>query len=161
MHLCFQRLDHTRDYTMDDLKYFVQDMVNRHIITELEGKSINVYKLSDYTKSNLWQELKKAKKVYKEQPFYINLKSNEIYKDGSDENVLVQGIIDLYYINSNDEVILVDYKTDWVEEGQEQSLVDKYKKQLELYASALEKSLEREVSKKYIYSVRLNKMIEC
>lgn len=161
MHLCFQRLDHTRDYTMEDLKAFVQDMVNRNIITELEGQNINVYKLADYTKSNLWYEIKKAKRVYKEQAFYINLKSNDIYKDGSDENVLVQGIIDLYYVNSNDEVILVDYKTDWVEEGQEKSLVEKYARQLEIYSSALEKSLEKKVSKKYIYSVRLNKMIEC
>lgn len=161
MHLCFQRLDHTRDYTRADIDNFVKDLVDRNIITELEGNAINKFKLAEYTKSNLWHELKVAKKVYKEQPFYINLKSNEIYKDDSNENVLVQGIIDLYYINSNNEVILVDYKTDWVEEGEEQGLVDKYTKQLEIYANALEKSLEQKVAKKYIYSVRLNKMIEC
>ena len=161
MHLCFQRLDHTREYTRADIDNFVDDLVKRNIITELEGNAINKYKLAEYTKSNLWYELKKAKKVYKEQPFYINLKSGEIYNDDSNENVLVQGIIDLYYINNNDEIILVDYKTDLVEEGEEQNLVDKYKKQLELYARALEKSLDKNVSKKYIYSVRLNKMIEC
>ena len=161
MHLCFQRLDHTRDYTRADIDNFVKDLVDRNIITELEGNAINKFKLVEYTKSNLWHELKVAKKVYKEQPFYINLKSGEIYNDDSNENVLVQGIIDLYYINNNDEIILVDYKTDWVEEGEEQSLVNKYTKQLELYARALEKSLDQNVSKKYIYSVRLNKMIEC
>ena len=161
MHLCFQRLDHTRDYTRADIDNFVKDLVDRNIITELEGNAINKYKLAEYTKSNLWYELKQAKKVYKEQPFYINLKSGEIYNDDSNENVLVQGIIDLYYINNKDEIILVDYKTDWVEEGEEQSLVNKYTKQLELYARALEKSLDQNVSKKYIYSVRLNKMIEC
>ena len=161
MHLCFQRLDHTRDYTRADIDNFVKDLVDRNIITELEENAINKFKLVEYTKSNLWHELKVAKKVYKEQPFYINLKSGEIYNDDSNENVLVQGIIDLYYINNNDEIILVDYKTDWVEEGEEQSLVNKYTKQLELYARALEKSLDQNVSKKYIYSVRLNKMIEC
>ena len=161
MHLCFQRLDHTREYTKADIESFVRDMVDRKIITELEGKNINISKILEYTKSVLWQDLKRAKSVHKEQPFYINLKSGEVYNDDSNEDILVQGIIDLYYVNSNDEIILVDYKTDWVQEGQEFTLVDKYKKQLEIYSSALEKSLEKEVSKKYIYSVRLNKMIEC
>ncbi|MBQ3408713.1 MAG: helicase-exonuclease AddAB subunit AddA [Clostridia bacterium] len=161
MHLCFQRLDHQKVYTRANIEEFVHEMVSKNIITELEGKSININQLIEYTKSNLWQELKKAKKVYKEQPFYINLKSKDVYKDESDENILVQGIIDLYYINNNNEVILVDYKTDWVEKGQEQSLVDKYRKQLEIYEKALEKALEDKVAKKFIYSVRLNKMIEC
>ena len=161
MHLCFQRLDHTREYTKADIESFVRDMVDRKIITELESKSISINKLLEYTESNLWYELKNAKCVYKEQPFYINLNSNEVYNDGSNENVLVQGIIDLYYINKKSKIILVDYKTDWVQEGQEFTLVDKYKKQLEIYSSALEKSLDKPVTKKFIYSVYLNKMIEC
>ena len=161
MHLCFQRLDHKSTYSRADIENFIRDLVNRKIITELESKSINVNKLVEYTKSNLWYELKNAKSVYKEQPFYINLKSGEVYNDGSNENILVQGIIDLYYINKENDIILVDYKTDWVQDGQEIALVDKYKKQLEIYSSALEKSLDKPVSKKYIYSVCLNKMIEC
>ena len=32
-----------------------------------------------------------------------------------EEKILVQGIIDLYYINQQDELILVDFKTDYVE----------------------------------------------
>lgn len=55
---------------------------------------------------------KKCKRVHKEQPFYIGLKSQEVYGNNSDDNILVQGIIDLYYINSKGEIILVDYKTD-------------------------------------------------
>ena len=61
---------------------------------------------------------------------YINTK--EIYNTENSENILVQGIIDLYYINQNDELILVDYKTDYTQdEGKD--LVDKYKVQLEIY----------------------------
>ena len=70
--------------------------------------------------------------------------------------VLVQGIIDLYYINENNEIVLVDYKTDYVENGNENGLIEKYKKQLELYKIALEKSLNKKVVKTIIYSVYLN-----
>ena len=160
MHLCFQKLNHAKDYTRADIQNLIQDMVNRQIITKLEVESININKLIEYTKSTLWQELKQAKKVFKEQPFYINLKAKDIYSNNSDDNILVQGIIDLYYINQKDEIILVDYKTDFVNPGEEQILSAKYKKQLEIYQNALEQALEKKVSKKYIYSVYLNKMIE-
>ena len=43
-----------------------------------------------------------------------------------------------YYINKNDELVLVDYKTDYVPENDETSLKDKYTSQLEIYKRALE-----------------------
>ena len=113
-----------------------------------------------YTQSVLFKQLSKAKKVYKEQPFYINITSDEIYGNGTKDNILVQGIIDLYYINENDEVVLVDYKTDYVENGKENDLVKKYEKQLEIYKRALEEALEKKVDKIFIYSVYLEKLVE-
>ena len=73
----------------------------------------------------------------------------------------MQGIIDLYYINQNDEIVLVDYKTDRVNQGEENKLTEKYSKQLEIYTKALSQALNKIVDKKFIYSVYLNKMIEC
>ena len=160
MHLCFQKMDENKEYTRASLNEFIESMVNKKIITKLEADSINISKLEEYTKSTLWAELKKAKKVYKEQPFYINLKAKDIYNNGSDDNILVQGIIDLFYIDSNGKIILVDYKTDWVNQGEEQKLVEKYVKQLSIYKDALEQALGQEVYKKYIYSVHLNKLLE-
>ena len=159
MHLCFQRLDESKNYTMEQIKEFVQNLVNRNIITKQESYEINITKLYEYTKSNLWQELKNAKEVHKEQPFYINLKSQDVYGNSSNDNILVQGIIDLYYINSKGEIILVDYKTDRINNGEEQKLIEKYSKQLEIYQKALEQSLQKNVSRKYIYSVTLGKEI--
>ena len=159
MHLCFQRLDESKNYTMEQIKEFVQNLVNRDIITKQESDAINITKLYEYTKSNLWQELKNAKEVHKEQPFYINLKSQDVYGNSSNDNILVQGIIDLYYINSKGEIILVDYKTDRINNGEEQKLIEKYSKQLEIYQKALEQSLQKNVSRKYIYSVTLGKEI--
>jgi len=159
MHMCFQKLDESKNYTKEMLQQMVDDLVNRKIITALEGKAINMYKLYSYTKSELFNQIRNAKKVYKEQPFYINLTANEIYDNGLYDNILVQGIIDLYFINEKGEVVLVDYKTDYVENGKENELVDKYKKQLEIYQKALEQSLGKSVDKCYIYSVYLEKLI--
>ena len=160
MHLCFQKLDEHKEYTKQMLQELVDDLVRRKLITKLESEAINMYKLYSYTKSDLFKQLKNAKKVYKEQPFYISLTADEVYGNGIDDNILVQGIIDLYFINQEGEIVLVDYKTDYVEKGKENELVEKYRKQLEIYKKALEQALRRNVDKCYIYSVYLEKLIE-
>ena len=97
-----------------------------------------------------------AKEVQREKPFYINIPAKEIYKDDLEENVLVQGVIDLYYISSDGELVLVDFKTDYVENRDEKILIDKYKVQLDLYKRALSQALNRNVDRVYIYSTYLD-----
>ncbi len=160
MHLCVQKLNEKLEYDYNKIKELVQDLKEREIITESEMNAISIGKLLDYTKSSLWNKLKNAKEVKKEQPFYINISSKEVYQTEEDENILVQGIIDLYFIDENDKLILVDYKTDYVENGQENSLKEKYKEQLELYKRALESSTNKKVDNVIIYSLYLQKELE-
>ena len=75
-----------------------------------------------------------------------------------DETILVQGIIDAYFIEDG-KIILVDYKTDRVRKGQEQKLIDLYHVQLEDYAEALERMTGMKVKEKFIYSFTLQKEI--
>ncbi len=160
MHLCVQKLNEKLEYDYNKIKELVQDLKEREIITESEMNAISIGKLLDYTKSSLWNKLKNAKEVKKEQPFYINISSKEVYQTEEDENILVQGIIDLYFIDENDKLILVDYKTDYVENGQENSLKEKYKEQLELYKRALESRTNKYVDNVIIYSLYLQKELE-
>ena len=153
MHLCVQKLDESKDYTKVEIEEFVQNLYKESIISELELKSINVQVLYEYTQSELWKDLKNAKRIYKEQPFYINVSAKEIYEEADQEKILVQGIIDLYYINKDDKLILVDYKTDYIKSGDEKELELKYKVQLELYKKALEEALGRKVDKAIIYAL--------
>lgn len=158
MHLCIQKLNEKEEYTLEKLKEMTEMLQAKAIITELEKKAINIPKLYEYTKSHLWKELKEAKQIEKEKPFYINLSAKELNPNNPDEMVLVQGVIDLYYISKQDELILVDYKTDFVKE--ENELILKYQEQLKIYQRALEKALNRKVNHIYLYSVYLNKEIE-
>ena len=159
VHLCLQRIDERQDYNIEDLKKLVQGLVFNEIITEKEAESIDVNILYKYVKSELFEELRQAKKIYKEQPFYINVPVKELYKDVGDtqEKILVQGIIDLFFINNKDELVLIDYKTDYVEKGKESVIKERYKVQLELYENALEKSYNKKVSRAQIYLAQLRK----
>lgn len=160
IHLCMQNLDEKVDYNLIKVKELINSLVEKQIITKIEADNINPFKILEFTKSEIWRELKTAKLIEREKPFYLNIPANTIYNEEIEETILVQGVIDLYYVNKNNELILVDYKTDYIEKNKKYELVNKYKKQLELYQEALEQSFNKKVSKKYIYSTCLGETIE-
>lgn len=160
IHLCMQNLDEKVNYNLIKVKELINSLEEKQIITKIEAENINPFKILEFTKSDIWRELKTAKLIEREKPFYLNIPAKIIYNEEIEETILVQGIIDLYYVNENDELILVDYKTDYIEKNKEYELVNKYKKQLELYQKALEKSFNKRVDKKYIYSTCLGEAIE-
>ena len=95
--------------------------------------------------------------LYREQPFVLGLPAEELNeKFPSDELVLIQGIIDVYF-EEDGEIVVADYKTDRVDNGEE--LVKKYEKQLEYYARAINQLTGKNVKQKIIYSFRLHKEI--
>ena len=159
VHLCIQKLNSKKDYSLQDLQDLIQDLAKRNIILEYEANSIPIVALQNYVKSDLWQELKQAKEIRKEAPFYLYLPANRVNeKYPEQDKILVQGVIDLYFIDKNDKLVLVDYKTDYVQKGEEKQLIEKYKEQLNLYKEALEKALSRKVDKIMIYSTYLGEI---
>lgn len=151
VHLCIQRLDERKDYELKDIQNMILNLVEKEIITQNEADAIDVNLIYQYTKSQLFEELRKAKEVHKEQPFYINIPAKDVVSEAenSKNNILVQGIIDLYYIDKNDNLVLIDFKTDYIsnEPNAKEKILDKYKVQLEIYKTALEQALNRKTSK--------------
>lgn len=157
IHLCMQHLNINEEYTEQKVKDLIENLLFKKKISSVEAENIDINKILNFTKLSLWQEVRKAKLVEREKPFYSTVSVKDIYGNDIYEEILVQGIIDLYYINEQDELILVDYKTDYVTE--ENELIEKYSKQLELYKKALQEALNKDVSKIYIYSTCLDKEI--
>ena len=158
IHLCLQKLDLKRNYNMSDIVDLINKLEYQNIITNQERKSININKIKNFVDSEFAERIRNAKFIEKEKPFYTYVKAKDIYNNSSEENILVQGIIDLYFIEKNGNVVLVDYKTDYV--TNENELIEKYKTQLELYKNALEKSLNKKIKDTFIYSVYLGKEIK-
>ena len=95
--------------------------------------------------------------LHTEQPFVIRIPAKDLglgYESG--EPVLVQGIIDAYFTEP-DGIVIVDYKTDYVEDKKE--LLEKYQKQLVYYGIALERLTGQRVKEKVIYSFCLREEI--
>ena len=95
--------------------------------------------------------------LFREQPFVLGIEASRVNPSfPEEETMLVQGIIDAYF-EEEGELVLVDYKTDRVSE--EQELTDRYKVQLDLYERALEQITGKKVKEKLIYSVSLRKTV--
>ena len=77
--------------------------------------------------------------------------------DSTTEKVILQGIIDAF-IMEEDGIILVDYKTDRVKDGEE--LRNRYQKQIDLYSEALEQILGKKVKRRVLYSFSLGEEVD-
>ena len=161
IHLCMSKLNVKENYDLQKIKDFISDLEINKFLSTKEAESIDPNQILNFTKSKIWIDLKQAQEVYKEKPFYINIPAKEIYENENlKSNILVQGIIDLYYVDKYGKIILLDYKTDYIQAGDEEKLIKRYKIQLDLYKRALEQALGKKVEKTYIYSVCLGKEIE-
>ena len=154
MHLVMQKLDLDKDLSLEGIKEQIKDMVDREILTEEQAKEVNIHKIEGFFKTSLGERMLSSKNVKREVPFHIKLSSREIYKDLPEEYenefIQVQGIIDCFF-EEEDGLVLIDYKTDYVQEGKVEEIKERYKVQIELYSKALENITGKKVKEKYIY----------
>ena len=124
---------------------------------------LNQEKLKRFLDSPLGQLFAKAYKentLYREQHFMQEVEYEKLFpEDGGDdvEKVILQGIIDAF-IMEEEGIILVDYKTDRVKDGEE--LRNRYQKQIDLYSEALEQILGKKVKRRVLYSFSLGEEVD-
>lgn len=126
------------------------------------AKKMRMNTLLRFAKTKLYSRMQKAELagvLRKEQPFVIGMDSGEVREDWpSGELIMVQGIIDAFF-EEDGEIVLVDYKTDRVPEGEEpyKMFSNRYGKQMALYARALEQLTGKKVKEKIIYALGVGK----
>ncbi len=132
------------------------------LLREEERNCLKPQKFDRFMQSVLGKRMQQAAKrgaLRREQQFMLEIPVKELYPEmESEETVLVQGIIDACF-EEDGEWVLVDYKTDYVRYGMGQTLVDRYRVQLEQYARALEQLTGMKVREQIIYSFALDKHI--
>ena len=89
-------------------------------------------------------------KPIKEKEFIMETTLKEIGISNSDKKVIVQGIVDLFCMGEKN--VLIDYK--FSSEKDENILINRYKKQIELYQLAIEKAFDKKVDERYILSLK-------
>lgn len=159
-HRVMELLDFSNCENVQTVLDKMQVQIEEKRLEEEYIKLISKDKLSKFLESDLAKRMKKAsdeKKLYREQPFVLGLAANRVEASfPADEKLLIQGIIDAYF-EEDGQIVLVDYKTDSIKSPEE--LSSRYETQVEYYKEALEKLTGKKVKETILYSFALNKTV--
>jgi ATP-dependent helicase/nuclease subunit A len=119
-------------------------------IPEEKAEFVDAGSIARFLSSGVAERARHSTRMLAEAPFCLKVSAKELSLADSDENVIVQGVIDMCFVEDGQWVI-VDYKTDSVKKGQELAAAEKYKTQLMLYEKALCAITGMSVKEKIIY----------
>ena len=162
MHHVMQRLDFTAADTVRQVEAQLLELQKKKQISEEEISLLNIPAIVHFFRTDIGKRAADAARrgqLYREKQFVIGVPASDIRPQwDKEEMVLVQGIIDAWFYEG-DQIVLLDYKTDRVLKGQEQKLKERYQAQLDYYAKALKQTTGHEVKEKIIYAFSLQEGI--
>ena len=124
-----------------ELAKILEEMVASSVFTGEEGAAISTGEAAAYFRSPLGVRMLASPGVRREWGF-------NLYRE--ERNLLVQGVIDCAFLEG-DEWVLVDYKTDRVEDTK--AFTDEYRPQLKWYAEAIRDLTGKPVKETWLYSL--------
>ena len=161
-HKVMEELDYDNVDSEEAIRQQLLSLEHSGKLDHESASSVRVNQVAWFASSRLGKRMQaawKRKKLWREQPFVMSVPACEHHPEwGDTEQILVQGIIDAFFEEDRG-LVLVDYKTDYVEKGEEEKLINRYQKQLWYYARALERVRNLPVKEAYIYSFRLGKAL--
>ncbi len=133
-------------------------LVEQGKLTSRQADGVDESAVAAFFKSDLCAEILKAKRVIREGKFIYELPVSEIDSEcNGDETVILQGVADCVLFDDAG-ITVVDFKTD--RNIDEKELIDRYTKQLQLYARAFSANYSMPIKRCLIYSFWLNKTVE-
>lgn len=148
-HLILQHIDYKLDKSLV-INRTIDSLIDRKLLDREIIDSLEISKIQNFVDSDLFARITASKKVFREEAFVIKM-------DIKGESVLVQGIIDLYFIE-DDKIVLVDYKSDKISRPLKH-YKSIYEAQIKLYEEALTKMSKYEVKESLLYFMDVDKVI--
>lgn len=140
------------------LKEFLQRETVSLRLTEEYAKAVSLPKILNFLEQELAYRMWRAQEqglLYREQPFVLGIDAKRLDPDLPEgEKVLIQGIIDVFFIEDG-EIVLLDYKTDVIDSLE--ALWNRYNVQIQYYEEALTKLMQMPVKERILYSFYLEK----
>ena len=144
----------------------LQNIKEYRILSQEEFDNINnkddIEKITNFINSELIKLVAKSEFCQTEIAFTTAKKAKELYDDSeSDIDVILQGVVDLFIKISDEEAIIVDYKTDHVtSRNGEEVLRDRHREQLRIYKEAVAEYYKLNNIRTFVYSYVLSSLIE-
>ena len=167
IHFIFEIIDIDKLKTAENLKSEIdnqiREFIDKKMLKQEEVDNIDINYIYNFFNSKIGKKLLNSKKIYRELPFNLALKAKDITSKwiDSEEEILVQGIIDLTFETEDGAMILVDYKTNhYNNEDEKKELLKGFEVQLNYYKKAISTLLNKKVKHSYIYFLSKNEIEE-
>ncbi|MBO4219657.1 MAG: UvrD-helicase domain-containing protein [Clostridia bacterium] len=144
-------------------------LLDNGFITGEMANLVRKDEIEKFVSSGLFSEIAAAKRIWREQKFTVFLDASMFSADPEirSERLLVQGVIDCFFISDDGMLTLVDYKTDRLTsyelahpEAAVRKLIERHSMQLEYYGTALEKIMGKYPDRVFIFSLCLGDAVE-
>ena len=149
-HKVFFILDFSQRLTIEEVESQLESMRAKLLISEAEFAHMDASKILAFANSEMGDRIRSSGGYFKERSFLFRL-------DEANDTI-VQGVIDLFFVTENDEIVLIDYKSDRAADLGE--LTSRYLAQIEYYARALSQITGKKVSERYLYLVNVGDFIK-
>lgn len=159
LHMFMQHVDLGVEITTDYLAALRRQMTAKKLLTDLEAEHVDLERVIRFFNSDLGKRLQASPKVWRELPFSLRTNARRLNREIDKDFIYVQGIIDCVFLEG-EQLILLDYKSDWVSDASVGELCLKYAEQLDLYRDAVETLLRRKVAERYLYLFALGRAQE-
>lgn len=154
VHKFLSKMSFQKDYTKEEIRLGLDALSEERMVEDFYVDSL--YRFMQSPLAKRMKEAERRKELFREMPFTLGI-DRKVGEE--EETIVVQGIIDAWFLE-NGEPVLLDYKTDRVKkETGEEVLRDRYQSQLNYYAEAIKRATGKEVKEKMIYALSLSKTI--
>jgi len=149
------------DFSDTDIPGQISRLRERKILTKEQAESVDISSLEKLVSSTLGKQIAQAKVIEREYRFMLFVKATEYYPSVSEEeSVLLQGVVDCFF-ETEEGITVVDFKTDFVKDQDEaQGKKAQYQSQLQTYSYALERVLEKKVTRRILYFLSAGVAVE-
>ena len=139
----------------------IKTLHQRSLLTDQQAAAVETAPLERFLRSPLAEEIRRSRNVLREYRFTLLMDAREY--DGAaaaGETILLQGVVDCCF-ETADGLTVVDFKTDRVFSAAEvRQRAEHYRPQLEAYSRALERVLERPVTRRALYFLAAGETVE-
>lgn len=135
-HKIFETCD-LYDVNLKSLQNTVDTLVEKGWVDQSVAQKIDLNSILKTLASRQFVELIADGKCFREIPFLTTLPYDELFGEGFDDEIMLQGVVDLLVIKQNS-AIVVDFKVT----GRSDLIKERYQKQLNSYKLAVEKCLK-------------------
>ena len=128
----------------------IDGLRRRRLLTPEQAAALDVPALVRFLASPLAERIRNAPRLWREYRFALLTDAGIYDGDAAGEEMLLQGVADCVF-ETESGLAVVDFKTDRVQTAEVQQRAEVYRAQLDAYAGALSRILEKPVTERILY----------